>query len=346
MQTMKAVTFSQHGGPEVLQLRELESPQPGPGEVLVRLRYAALNYLDIWVRRGWPGIRLELPHIPGADGAGEVSQPGPGVSDFKPGDRVVINSNIGCGACEFCLAGWDNRCLHWNLLGETLPGTYAQYVSVPARQLLQVPDGFDLRTAAAAGLVYHTAWHSLVQRAHLQPGEHVLVIGASGGVNTASIQIAHLLNAVVYVVGSSAKKLELAQSLGADVLINRAEVEDWSREIYFRSGKRGMDIVVDNVGSTLPLSLRTTRKGGRILTVGNTAGPKVEIDNRYIFSKHLSILGSTMGTLADFKTVMNLVFSGELKVALDRTFRLEQAADAQERLEAGNQLGKITLAIP
>lgn len=342
---MKAVVFEQHGGPEVLHIIEINRPSPGAGAVQVRLHYAALNHLDIWVRRGWPGIRLALPHIPGADGAGEVSQVGEGVADFQVGDRVVINSNLGCGTCEFCLAGWDNRCLDWNLLGETVPGTYAEYVTVPARQLLRVPDGFELRTAAAAGLVYHTAWHSLVRRAKLQPGEHVLIVGASGGVNTASIQIAHMLQARVYVVGSSAAKLELARSLGADESINRAEVADWSREVFYRSGKRGMDVVVDNVGSTLPLSLRAARKGGRILTVGNTGGPKVEIDNRYVFAKHLSLLGSTMGSLGDFRTVMDMIFRGALQVALDRSYPLEQAAAAHERLESGEQMGKITLEI-
>lgn len=342
---MKAIVFEKHGSPEVLKLQDMERPEPKAGEVQVRLHYSALNHLDIWVRRGWPGIRLQLPHIPGADGAGEVSQIGPGVHGFTAGDRVVINGNIGCGECEFCLAGWDNRCLNWNLVGETRPGTYAEYIVVPARQLLHVPEGFDLRAAAAAGLVYHTAWHSLIRRARLQPGEHVLIVGASGGVNTASIQIARLLQAVVYVVGSSTAKLELARSLGAEVLINRAEVEDWSREVYYRSGKHGMDIVVDNVGSTLPLSLRAARKGGRIVTVGNTGGPQVEIDNRYIFSRHLSLLGSTTGTLADFATVMELVFSGRLQVALDRNYRLEEAAAAQGHLEAGEQLGKITLSI-
>jgi NADPH:quinone reductase-like Zn-dependent oxidoreductase len=342
---MKAVVFQEHGGPEVLQVREVSRPTPGVGDVLVRLNYAALNHLDIWVRRGWPGIRLALPHIPGADGAGIVSLPGAGVVGFQPGDRVVINANLGCGTCEYCLAGWDNRCRDWNLLGETLPGTYAEYVTVPARQLLRVPDDFDLRPAAAAALVYHTAWHSLVRRAGLQPGEHVLIVGASGGVNTASIQIARLFHAQVYVVGSNTAKLELAKSLGAQVLIDRSKVDDWSREAFYRSGKRGMDIVVDNVGTTLPHSLRAARKGGRIVTVGNTAGPKVEIDNRYIFSKHLSLLGSTMGSLSDFHTVMGLVFAGQLQVALDQNYALEEAAAAHVRLETGEQLGKITLEI-
>ena len=342
---MKAVVFHEHGGPEVLQYEEFPTPVPGPGQALVRLKAAALNRLDIWVRKGWPGIKLEYPHIPGADGAGEVADVGPGVTGWKPGDRVVINSNLSCGECEYCIAGQDNMCKEWELLGETVRGTYAEYVVVPAKNLYPLPPGFDERAAAAAALVYHTAWHSLITRGDLRPGESVLVVGASGGVNTASIQIAKLTGATVFVVGSDVEKLALADSLGADYLIDRSKEENWSRSVYQLTGKRGVDVVVDNVGTTFPLSFRAARKGGRILTVGNTGGPKFEIDNRLIFGKHLSILGSTMGTRSDFSTVMDLVFAGKLEPALGEAFPLEQAAAAQERLEQGNQLGKITLVI-
>jgi NADPH:quinone reductase-like Zn-dependent oxidoreductase len=342
---MKAVYFFSHGGPEVLQYGELPDPQPGPGEVLVRLRAAALNGVDIWVRKGWPGLELEHPHIPGADGAGEVTALGSGVSSLSVGERVVINSNLGCGDCEYCQAGMDNRCLKWDLLGETRNGTYAQYVVVPERNLLPIPEGFEERTAAAAALVFHTAWHSLITRGGLRAGESVLIVGASGGVNTASLQIAKLAGATVYVVGSNAEKLALAESLGADVLIDRSQEENWSRVVYRLTARRGVDVVVDNVGATFPLSLRAAAKGGRILTVGNTAGPKVEIDNRYIFGKHLSLIGSTMGTLEEFKTVMGLVFAGRLRPALDRSYPLNEAHAAQERMEQGRQLGKITLDI-
>jgi NADPH:quinone reductase-like Zn-dependent oxidoreductase len=342
---MKAVYFFSHGGPEVLQYGELPDPQPGPGEVLVRLQAAALNGVDIWVRKGWPGLELEYPHIPGADGAGEVTALGSGVSSLSVGERVVINSNLGCGDCEYCQAGMDNRCLKWDLLGETRNGTYAQYVVVPERNLLPIPEGFEERTAAAAALVFHTAWHSLITRGGLRAGESVLIVGASGGVNTASLQIAKLAGATVYVVGSNAEKLALAESLGADVLIDRSQEENWSRVVYRLTARRGVDVVVDNVGATFPLSLRAAAKGGRILTVGNTAGPKVEIDNRYIFGKHLSLIGSTMGTLEEFKTVMGLVFAGRLRPALDRSYPLNEAHAAQERMEQGRQLGKITLDI-
>ncbi len=346
---MKAILFHTHGGPKVLQYGDFPDPEPGAGEALVRLHAAALNRMDLWVRDGWPGIKLEYPHIPGADGAGEVvainspllTGEGAGV---RSGDRVVINSNLGCGQCDFCLNGQDNMCRDWHLLGETMRGTYAEYVKVPARQLFRLPEGFDYHTAAAAGLVFHTAWHSLVTRGKVQSDETVLIIGASGGVNTASLQIAKYLGAKVIVVGAGKEKLALAESLGADRLVDRTQAEDWSKEIYRLTDKRGVDVVVDNVGITFPLSLRALRKGGRLLTVGNTGGAKFEIDNRFIFSKHLSIIGSTMGTLRDFETVMQLVCDGKLKAVVDKTFPLCEARAAQEWLEKGKQLGKITLA--
>ena len=342
---MKAVLFHNHGGPEVLEYTEFPTPEPGPGQVLVRLKAAALNRLDLWVRTGWPGIKLAYPHIPGADGAGEVAVVGDGVTKWIPGDRVVINSNLSCGECDYCLAGMDNRCRSWQLLGETVRGTYAEFVTVPAGNLYRVPEGFDLRAAAAAGLVFHSAWHSLIRRGRLRAGETVLVVGASGGVNSASIQIAKLAGARVIVVGSNPTKLKLAQSLGADDLIDRSQDENWSKQVYTLTDKRGVDVVVDNVGTTFPQSFRAAGKGGRILTVGNTGGPKFEIDNRFIFSKHLSLLGSTMGTHNDFAQVMELIFAGKLKAVLDRDFPLQEAGAAQEYLTSGEQLGKVTLSI-
>lgn len=340
---MRAILFHTHGGPEVLEYAEVPTPQPGAGQVLVRLQAAALNRLDLFVRVGWPGIKLAYPHIPGADGAGEITSVGAGVTRLKVGERVVINSNLSCGACGYCLAGQDNRCQGWGLLGETRNGTYAEYVVIPAVNAYPMPDGYDVGAAAAAGLVFHTAWHSLIGRANLRPGESVLIVGASGGVNTAAIQIARYAGATVYVVGSSREKLKLAESLGADYLIDRSQEENWSKTVYQMTNKRGVDVVVDNVGATFPLSFRAARKGGRILTVGNTAGAKVEIDNRFIFGKHLSLIGSTMGTHSDFAAVMRLVFAGALKPVVDRVYPLSQAPQAQERLEAGEQMGKIVL---
>ena len=347
---MKTVLFHQHGGPEVLQYTDFPTPEPKPGEALIRLHAAALNRMDVMVRNGWPGLKLELPHINGADGAGEVVEinsplpagEGPGV---RVGDHVVINANLGCGKCEFCLAGNDNLCRDWHLLGETIRGTYAEYVSLPLRQLYKLPDDFDYHQAAAAALVYQTAWHSLAKRGNLREGETVLIVGAGGGVNTASVQIAKWIGAQVLVVGSDAKKLQRAESIGADILIDRSKEADWSRAVFLATNKRGVDVVVDNVGTTFMLSLRALRKGGRLLTVGNSGGPRFEIDNRYIFAKHLSIIGSTMSTVAEFKEVMDLVVQEKLKPIMDKTYPLQDAANAQERLWRNENFGKITLDI-
>lgn len=342
---MKAVLFNQHGGPEVLEYTDFDTPKPGAGQALVWLRAAALNRMDLWVREGWPGIKLEYPHISGADGAGDIAALGDGVSGWSLGDQVVINPSLNCGHCEFCLAGQDNLCNKWALLGETVRGTLAEYVIVPSTNLFSLPADYDPHQAAAAALVFQTAWHSLITRGGLRPGETVLVVGASGGVNTAAIQIAKLAGAVVYVVGSSEDKLALAESLGADYLIDRSKEENWSKAVFQLTNRRGVDVVVDNVGTTFPQSFRTARKGGRILTVGNTGGPKFEIDNRYIFGKHLSIIGSTMSTHQDFARVMELIFAGKLKPVVDRTFPLSETRAAEEHLEKGNQKGKVTIDI-
>jgi NADPH:quinone reductase-like Zn-dependent oxidoreductase len=368
---MKAVLFRQHGGPEVLEYTDFPTPEPKTGEALIRLHAAALNRMDVMVRNGWPGIKLELPHINGADGAGEIvalpakQSTGTDVSEetnalggaqskrgreletreLETGDHVVINANLGCGKCEFCLDGKDNLCRDWHLLGETVRGTYAEYVALPVKQLYRLPKHFDFHQAAAAALVYQTAWHSLVTRGKLQKGEVVLIVGAGGGVNTASVQIARFFGAQVVVIGSDAKKLEMAASLGADILIDRSKEADWSRAVFLATNRRGVDVVVDNVGTTFIQSLRALRKGGRLLTVGNSGAPKFEIDNRYMFAKHLSIIGSTMSTLSEFKEVMDMIIAGKLKPVVDKTYPLQDAASAQERLWRNENFGKITLDI-
>jgi NADPH:quinone reductase-like Zn-dependent oxidoreductase len=334
---MKTILFRQHGGPEVLEYTDFPTPEPKASEVLVRLRAASLNRMDVLVRNGWPGLKLELPHINGADGAGDVAALGEGVTEFKAGDRVVINPNLGCGGCEFCAEGRDNLCRNWHLLGETVRGTYAELYKLPA--------DFDYHQAAAAALVYQTAWHSLVKRGNLRAGEILLIVGAGGGVNTASVQIGKYIGAQVIVVGSDAEKLRKAESIGADILVDRSREEDWSKAVFLATNKRGADVIVDNVGTTFLLSFRAARKGGRILTVGNSGGPIFEIDNRFVFAKHLSLIGSTMSTLADFVEVMDLIVAGRLKPVIDKTFPLKDAAAAQERLWKAEHFGKITLDI-
>jgi NADPH:quinone reductase-like Zn-dependent oxidoreductase len=342
---MKSVIFHQHGGPEVLKYTDFPAPEPRMGEVLVRLHAAALNRMDVMVRNGWPGLKLELPHINGADGAGEVSALGEDVTEFNVGDRVAINANLGCGKCDYCLNNQDNRCREWHLLGETVRGTYAEYICLPTRQLYKLPDKFDFHASAAAALVYQTAWHSMAKRGKVVSGETVAIVGAGGGVNSASIQVAKYLGARVVVIGSNGMKLEKAESLGADILIDRSKEEDWSKAVFIATDKQGVDIIIDNVGTTFPLSLRALKKGGRLLTVGNSSAPRFEIDNRYIFAKHLSIIGSTMSTISDFNEVMDLVVAGRLKPIIDTSFPLREAALAQERLWRGENFGKITLDI-
>jgi NADPH:quinone reductase-like Zn-dependent oxidoreductase len=342
---LKAILLYQHGQANVLQYSDFPTPAIKKGHVLVKLHTASLNHMDLFVRAGWPGLKLEYPHILGADGAGVVIVMGEDVSGWSIGDRVVINSNIGCGMCEYCLKLQDNLCSNWHLLGETTRGTYAEYISVPARQLYRLPGDISFQIAAAAGLVYHTAWHSLIKKGKLQPEETILIIGASGGVGTASIQIAKYVGARVMVVGSNSEKLALAESLGADDLILRQKDEDWASIVFNKTNKRGVDVVVDNVGTTFPQSFRALRKGGRLLTVGNTAAPKFEIDNRYIFGKHLSIIGSTMGTLSDFSEVMDLVTTHKLIPAISKIFPLAEAQEAHIHLETGNNLGKVILSI-
>lgn len=340
---MKAVLFHKHGGPEVLQYRDFVTPQPGSGEVLIEIKAAAVNRLDKWVREGWQGIKLNYPHILGADGAGLVAVTGPGVSNVQRGDRVAMNPDLWDGTCTNCIAGQDNLCENWQLLGETVHGTYAEYIVVPSRNLLPLPDSVSFETAAAASLVYLTAWHSLITRGRLRAGESVLVVGAGGGVNSACIQVARMAGAKVYVVGSSTKKLERAEAMGAEVLVDRSK-EDWSKAIFRLTRRRGVDVVVDNVGAeTFFGSIRAVRKGGRILTVGNTSGPDLRIDNRYLFGKQLTIIGSSMGPHSDFLTVMGMVFEGKLAPAVDSTFALSEAEAAHLKMQSGDFFGKIVL---
>jgi NADPH:quinone reductase-like Zn-dependent oxidoreductase len=343
---MRAVLFEQHGPAENLRfVTDYPAPEPGAGEALIRVRAAALNRLDVWVRNGWPGIKLPLPHIPGADAAGDVDQVGAGVTGWQPGDRVVVDPSVSCGLCEFCRSGRENLCEHFTIRGEGRTGTCAEYVAVSARNLLKLPEHVSYAEAAAAALVYLTAWHSLITKGQLRPGETVLIVGAGGGVNSASIQVAKLAGARVYVVGSSASRLEQAKALGADVLIDRS-VEDWSKAVFRLTDRQGVDVVVDNVGQeTLPGSIRAVRKGGRILIVGNTSGPQAAVDLRYIFSKHISLIGSTMAPHSDFVRVMGLIFEGKLKPVIGATYPLERTADAHRALERGEVFGKIVIEI-
>jgi NADPH:quinone reductase-like Zn-dependent oxidoreductase len=341
---VKAIVFYEHGGVEQIQYGDVAEPEIGPDEVLLAIKAAALNRLDLWVLEGWPGLKLARPHIMGCDGAGVVVATGPAVTQFEIGDRVAVNPTWYCGRCHFCRTGQDNLCDQFAIFGEHRPGFYTEFQAVPARNLVKLPDEVSFVTAAAASLVYVTAWHSLIKRGHLQAGEDILIVGAGGGVNTAAIQIARLAGAgTIYVVGSSTAKLAQARALGADVTINRHE-EDWGKAIFKRTNRQGVAVVVDNVGAaTYATSLRALKRGGRLLTVGNTSGPKFEFDNRYLFGKHLSIIGSTMGPHHQYEEVMNLVFSGRLAPLIDTVYPLSEGLTAIHRLVEGDLIGKLVL---
>ncbi len=342
---MRAAVFYQHGGRDVLQIADLPVPEPGRGQVRLRMKAAALNRLDLWVREGWKGLNLPMPHVTCADGAGIVDAVGEGVSHVAAGDRVGINPTVIDPDC-IQLHGSEDACLDVAIMGEHAPGVAAEYVVVPARNVIRLPDHISFAESAAAGLVYITAWHSLIRRGGLQPGESVLIVGAGGGVNTASIQIARLAGCKVYVVGSSAEKCAQAQALGADVTIDRSAVESWSKEMFRLTNKQGVDVVVDNVGqATLFDSIRSVRRGGRILIVGNTSGPLFNLDIRYLFSKQISLIGSTMGQTRDFQQVMGLVFEGRLKPAISAVLPLSDISEGHRLLEAGSVFGKVVLEI-
>ncbi len=344
---MRAIVFDQHGGPEVLACRnDIPTPQPGPGEVLVAVRCAALNRLDNFVRIGWKGLDLAFPHILGSDFSGAIAEVGAGVTGWRPGQRVVANPTLWCGRCAQCVAGWHNRCDSFAILGEHVRGAYAEYVAVPARNLVAIPDGYPDDLAAAAPLVSVTAWHMLIVAGRLRAGETALVVGAGGGVNTAAIQIAVLAGATVGVVAANAAKAARARDLGAHWAVDRAAEPNWSKAVYALTGRRGVDVVVDNVGAaTWGSSLRCLARGGRLLTVGGTAGYEAATPVNLIFGKHLSIIGSTMGTQADFEAVMAQVFAGKLKPVVDSVYPLAQYGDALARLLGGEAFGKILVQV-
>ena len=343
---MRAATLKAHGGAEVVEYREdLPMPEPGTSEVRVKIKAAALNRLDLWVRAGWKGLDLDFPHVICSDGAGVVDAVGDGVNQFGVGDRVCIDPTIVQPGDPALHSGLENQS-RIAILGEHHSGTAAEYVVLPQRNLMVMPEDFDFGEAAAAGLVGVTAWHSLITRGGLQVGETVLIVGAGGGVNSISIQIAKLAGAKVYVVGSNAEKCRQAESLGADVTINREEEVQWSRAIYKLTNRRGVDVVVDNVGqATMGQSLRACRIGGRILIVGGTSGYQMELNIAQLFARQIALIGSTMGPHRDYMAVMDQVFAGGLQAVIGARLPLSEAGRAQELLEKNAVFGKVVLEI-
>ncbi len=340
---MRAAIFDEHGGPGVLRVEEVETPEPGQGEVRVEVRAASLNHLDLWVRRGLP-IETTMPHIGGSDIAGVVDAVGPGAGGVGVGTRVVVDPSLDYDWYDGTNRGPAFQERELRLLGEHTQGGFAEYAVVPAENLVEVPEGVEFETAAAAGLVFVTAWHALLGRGGLRPGERVLVTGASGGVSTAAVQIARLAGAEVYAVTSGPENVERVGDLGAQRVYDRLDDPGWPKSLWSDTGKRGVDLVLDSVGGDLFGSLvRSLAVGGRLVIYGATTGPSVESDLRLVFWRQLSILGSTMGSPAEYREVMAEVFAGRLRPVIHSVLPLDRIRKAHELLEQGEVFGKIVI---
>lgn len=340
---MKAVIFSEHGGPEVLQFTDVADPQIKANEVLVEVRACALNHLDVWVRGGLPGIKIPLPHILGNDVAGVVREVGELVTWVKRGDEAMIQPGVSCGHCVECLSGRDNMCLEYDIIGSGRDGGYAELLSVPGVNVIPKPKNLSWPEAAALPLVTLTAWHMLSTQARVQPGEDVLVHAAGSGVGSLGIQIAKLFGARVIATASTDDKLAKARELGADETVNYTR-DDWPKEVRKLTGGRGVDVVFEHTGAdTWPGSLVSLKKGGRLVTCGATSGFDARTDLRQVFYRHLTILGSMMGSKAELLAAMKFIESGRIRAVVDRTLPLAEARTAHELMEDRAQFGKLVL---
>jgi NADPH:quinone reductase-like Zn-dependent oxidoreductase len=343
---MKAVRIHQFGGPEVLIYEDVPDPRPRKDEVLVRVRACSLNHLDVWVRKGLPGVKL--PHILGSDVAGEIVELGEYVNEFKSGQfrtgqRVLLAPMHFCGHCDKCVAGLQNQCREFTVLGNAVDGGDCELIAVPAANVIPIPDSLDFNQAASVPLVFVTAWHMLVTRAGVRPGQTVLVLGASSGVGIAAIQIAKLFQCRVITTAGDEAKLEKARALGADFGINHYQ-QKISEEVRKITNKAGVDIVIEHVGAaTWDESVKSLKSSGTLVTCGATTGSEVKIDLRHLFARQLTLLGSYMGTMADLHEVLGHVFAGRLKPVVDRVFPLKDLRAAHEYLEKSQMFGKIVV---
>ncbi len=341
---MKAVTFHQHGGPEQLTFEDVPLPTLKAGEVLVRVKACALNHLDIWIRQGIPNFPITLPHISGCDVSGVVEQIGEGEDvPYPVGQPVVLSPGISCWQCESCLAGKDNCCPTYHLLGAHVHGGYAEYVKVPVRNLITFPTALTFEQAAAYPLVSVTAWHMVKTLAKVRPGETVLVMGAGSGVGSMAIQIASLLGARVLTTVGTDDKIEKAKKVGANEVINHAK-EDVTQRVHTFTDGRGVDVVIEHIGQAVwDQCLRSLARGGRLVTCGATSGTEGRFDTRFLYSRQLTIMGSFMGTRAELMEVSRLVQAEKLQPVVDSVFALSEAREAQERMLARKMFGKIIL---
>ncbi|MCH7472484.1 zinc-binding dehydrogenase [bacterium] len=346
---MKAVRFHEHGGPEVLIYEDAPVPQIGPGDALIKVRACALNHLDLSLRRGLPGVTISLPHILGCEVAGEVAATGGGAHHPSVGMACFVHPGIPGGPTIERLRGDDNIAPDYTILGFIPDGGYAEYVRVPADNVISKPENLSWEEAAAFPLTFLTAWHMLgPRRACLRAGETVLIIGANSGVGTAAIQVAKVMGARVIATVGSAEKAAKARKLGADEVIDHYERKDEiHKAVYALTQGAGVDVVVEHVGpAVFTQCVKALKRGGRLVTCGATSGPKVELDLRMLFAKHLTIYGSYMGSMSETLELLPLIERGILKPVVDKVFPLEQAADAHQRLEGSEHFGKIVLSVP
>src|SRR4051794_16117626 len=340
---MKAVRIHEFGGPEVLRYEDVPDPQPRKDQVLVRIKASAMNHLDLWVRKGLPGVTL--PHILGSDVAGEVVEVGEYVTGFKSGQRVLLAPMHFCNRCAKCVAGLQNQCPEFSVLGNRVEGGNCELIAVPAVNVIPIPDSLDFVQAASVPLVFLTAWHMLTGRASIRPGQTVLVLGASSGVGIAAIQIAKLFRATVISTAGNQSKLEKARALGADYLINHYQ-QKISEEVRKITNKQGVDIVIEHVGpATWDESVKSLKPAGTLVTCGATTGPNVGIDLRFVYSRQLSLLGSYMGTMSELYEVLGHVFAGRVKPVVDKVFPLQEIRAAHQYMEHSQMFGKIVLAV-
>jgi NADPH:quinone reductase-like Zn-dependent oxidoreductase len=340
---MKCVRIHEHGGPEKLIYEDVPAPKIGADEVLVNVRATSVNHIDLWVRQGLPGAKFHLPMIPGVDAAGIVAQRGDGVSHVKVADRVVVAQGISCGHCTHCLNGNDNLCKDYILIGEHRDGADAEYLAVSGRNVLPLTERISFEEAAAAALVFLTAWQMLVDKARVKPGEDVLINGVSSGVGSAALQIAKLFGARVIATTSTEEKAAKAGELGADEVINYNR-QNTLEEVRRLTAKKGVEVVIDHVGKSVwDQSIRSLTKGGRLVTCGATSGYEAVTDIRYVFYKQLQILGSTMGRKGDLITILKFIEQGKLKPVIDRVMPLKDVQEAHRIIEEGKHFGKIVL---
>jgi NADPH:quinone reductase-like Zn-dependent oxidoreductase len=340
---MKAVAFKKHGGPEVLEYGDAPEPEIKANEVLIEVRACALNHLDVWARKGLPGIEIKLPHILGNDIAGVVREAGELVTWVRAGDEVMLQPGVSCGHCIECLRGQDNLCAEYDILGYRRDGGYAELVAAPGVNVIPKPQSLSWEEAAALPLVTVTAWHMLVTRAEVQPGEDVLIHAAGSGVGSVGIQIAKLRGARVIATASSDEKLQKALELGADDVVNYTR-EDWPKEVRRLTNRRGVNVVFEHTGAaTWPGSIAALSKNGRVVTCGATSGYDAATDLRQIFYRHVTVLGSFMGSKAELLEAMQFVERGSLRAVVDRTLSLREARRAHELMEDRAQFGKLVL---